>query len=103
MGCACARVDELLYSRGWGRASVCRPRLEEHWFQRVFPGEDRSTGMSMDVPAEVTRDEFVAACRQACARSDEIAGTCPGLSTMAKIASPGENQAGRPPRPPYDC
>ena len=66
--------------------------VEEHWFQRVFPGEDRSAGMSMDVPAGVTCDEVVAAYRQACARSDEIVHACPGLSTLARTANPGEDR-----------
>jgi uncharacterized damage-inducible protein DinB len=66
--------------------------VEEHWFQRVFLGEDRSIDMSMNVPAEATREKVVAAYRQACARSDEIVRACPDLSTMAKIANPGENQ-----------
>jgi hypothetical protein len=50
---------------------------EEHWFQRVFLGEDRDIGTSMDVPADVTRQEVVAAYRQACARSDEIVARLP--------------------------
>ncbi len=49
--------------------------------------------MSMDVPVGATRDEVVAACGQACARSDEIVAACPGLSTVARIANPGEDQA----------
>jgi len=65
--------------------------VEEHWFQRVFLGEDRSTDMSMDVPAGVTRDELVAAYRRACARSDEIVGACPSLSVLAKTVNPGED------------
>jgi len=67
--------------------------VEEHWFRRVFPGEDCGIDMSLDVPASPTRDEVVAACRQACARSDEIVGACPGLSVMAAIANQGEDQA----------
>lgn len=66
--------------------------VEEHWFQRVFLGEDRNTDDSMDVPVDATRDEVVAAYREACARSDEIVRACPDLSTMAKIANPGEDQ-----------
>jgi Protein of unknown function (DUF664) len=60
--------------------------VEEHWFQRVFLGQDRSTDMSMDVPAGATRDEVVAAYRQACARSDEIVRTRPGLSATCGVA-----------------
>ena len=67
--------------------------VEEHWFQRVFLGQDRRVDMSMDVPASATCDEVVAACRQACARSDEIVRACPALSTMAKAANPGEDRA----------
>ena len=66
--------------------------VEEHWFRRVFLGEDRDTDDSMDVPDAVTRDEVVAAYREACARSDEIVRACPDLSTMAKIANPGEDR-----------
>lgn len=36
---------------------------EEHWFQRVFLGEDRDMDTSMDVPADATREEVVAAYR----------------------------------------
>jgi Protein of unknown function (DUF664) len=46
----------------------------------------------MDVPADATRDEVVAAYREACARSDQIVRGCPDLSTLAKIANPGEDQ-----------
>jgi uncharacterized damage-inducible protein DinB len=66
--------------------------VEEHWFQRVFLGEDRDTDDSMDVPAGATRDQVVAAYREACARSDEIVRACPDLSTMAKVVNPGEDQ-----------
>jgi uncharacterized damage-inducible protein DinB len=64
--------------------------VEEHWFQRVFLGEDRVIDQSMDVPATTAPDEVVAAYRQACARSDEIVRACPDLSTLAAIANPGE-------------
>jgi len=66
--------------------------VEEHWFQRVFLDEDRDTDDSVDVPVDATRDEVVAAYRKMCARSDEIVRACPDLSTMAKIANPGEDQ-----------
>ncbi|MPZ28090.1 MAG: DUF664 domain-containing protein [Micromonosporaceae bacterium] len=66
--------------------------VEEHWFQRVFLGEDRDPDESMDVPAGTTREEVVAAYRTACARSDEIVRACPDLSTMAQIASPGHDR-----------
>jgi uncharacterized damage-inducible protein DinB len=66
--------------------------VEEHWFQRVFLGEHRQTDDSMDVPVGATRDEVVAAYREACTRSDQIVQACPDLSTMAKIANPGEDQ-----------
>jgi uncharacterized damage-inducible protein DinB len=64
--------------------------VEQHWFQRVFLGEDRGVNKSMDVPAEATRDEVVVAYRQACARSDEIVRACPDLSTLATGVNPGE-------------
>jgi uncharacterized damage-inducible protein DinB len=67
--------------------------VEKHWFQRVFLSQDRRVDMSMDVPASATRDEVVAAYRQACARSDEIVRACPAPSTMAGAANPGENRA----------
>ena len=63
--------------------------VEEHWFQRVFLGQDRDIGISMTVPPGATRDQVVAAYRQACARSDEIVRACPDLSTVATIANPG--------------
>ena len=66
--------------------------VEVHWFERVFLGQDRDIGDSMDVRADATHDEVVAAYRGACARSDEIVRACPDLSTMAKIANPGEDQ-----------
>lgn len=66
--------------------------VEKHWFQRVFLDEGGETKKSMDVPAGVTRDEVLAAYRSACARSDEIVRACPDLSTMAKIANPGEDE-----------
>jgi hypothetical protein len=34
----------------------------------------------------------VAAYRKTCARSDEIVRACPDLSTMARVANPGEDQ-----------
>jgi uncharacterized damage-inducible protein DinB len=66
--------------------------VEEHWFQRVFLDDGRDFDDSMDVPADATRDEVVVAYRNACARSDEIVRACPDLSTMARIANPGEDQ-----------
>ena len=63
--------------------------VEEHWFQRVFLGQDRDIGISMTVPPGATRNQVVAAYRQACARSDEIVRACPDLSTVATIANPG--------------
>jgi uncharacterized damage-inducible protein DinB len=64
--------------------------VEQHWFQRVFLGEDRDVNKSMDVPADATRDEVVVAYRQACAQSDEIVRACPDLSTLATGVNPGE-------------
>jgi uncharacterized damage-inducible protein DinB len=66
--------------------------VEYHWFQRVFLDQDRDIHDSMDVPVDQTRVEVVAAYRGACARSDEIVRACPDLSTMAKIANPGEDK-----------
>ena len=66
--------------------------VEVHWFQRVFLDHGGETKKSMDVPASATREEVVAAYRAACARSDEIVRACPDLSTMAKIANPGEDE-----------
>jgi uncharacterized damage-inducible protein DinB len=66
--------------------------VEEHWFRRVFLGEDIVCDMSMDVPASVTRTEVANAYREACARSDEIVRVCPDLSTLSAIANPGEDQ-----------
>lgn len=66
--------------------------VEEHWFQRVFLGRDRTIDLSMDVPPGAAGDEIVAAYRRACARSDEIVGACPSLSVLAAIANPGEDR-----------
>jgi len=66
--------------------------VEEHWFQRVFLDEGGDRDDSMDVPVNASREEIVAAYREACARSDEIVRTCPDLSTMARIANPGEDR-----------
>jgi uncharacterized damage-inducible protein DinB len=66
--------------------------MEDHWVQRVFLDEDHDLDDSMDVPVDVTRDEVVAAYRNACARSDEIVRSCPNLSTMAQIANPGQDE-----------
>ena len=66
--------------------------VERHWFERVFLDDDPGIDDSMDVPVDATRDEIVAAYRVACARSDEIVRACPDLSTMAKIANPGEDE-----------
>jgi uncharacterized damage-inducible protein DinB len=66
--------------------------VENHWFQRVFLDQGGETKKSMDVAAGLTRDEVVAGYRAACARSDEIVRACPDLSTMAKIANPGEDE-----------
>jgi uncharacterized damage-inducible protein DinB len=67
--------------------------VEEHWFQRVFLGQDVSTDMSMSVPGGATTDEVVAAYRQACARSDDIIAACASMSATASIANPGEEKA----------
>jgi uncharacterized damage-inducible protein DinB len=66
--------------------------VERHWFQFVFLGEGPAPDDSMEVPAGVTREELVAAYREACARSDEIVRACPDLATMSRIANPGEDQ-----------
>jgi uncharacterized damage-inducible protein DinB len=64
--------------------------VEEHWFQRVFLGDEMAPNKSMDVPVAATREEVVTAYRAACARSDEIIRACPDLSTLSAIANPGE-------------
>jgi uncharacterized damage-inducible protein DinB len=66
--------------------------VEEHWFQRVFAGEDPGTEDSWIIPPERTRADVVAAYRAACARSDEIVLACPDLSTLSAIANPGEDE-----------
>ncbi|MGH9195502.1 MAG: DinB family protein [Acidimicrobiia bacterium] len=66
--------------------------VEQHWFQRVFLGEDRETNDSMDVPVGMTGDKIVAAYREACAQSDEIVRACPDLSTLAQVVNPGEDK-----------
>lgn len=64
--------------------------VEWHWFRFVFLGEEITCDMSMDVPVDRTRDEVVAAYRQACRRSDEIIRSCADLSALSMIANPGE-------------
>jgi uncharacterized damage-inducible protein DinB len=66
--------------------------VEQHWFQRVFLGDDREANKSMDVPDHVTSAEVIAAYRETCARSDEIVRSCPDLATMSAIANPGEDK-----------
>ena len=51
--------------------------VEEHWFQRVFLDEGRDINKSMNVPADETHDEVVAAYRKACARSTRFASPAP--------------------------
>ncbi len=68
--------------------------VEAHWFRMVFLGEDIGAELgdeyTMEVPADVTREQAVAAYRAECARSDEIIRACPDLSTLAKAENPGE-------------
>lgn len=66
--------------------------VEQHWFQLVFLGENLVPDMSMDVPADATREQLVAAYRAACTRSDEIVRACSDLSTLAEIVNPGEDK-----------
>ena len=66
--------------------------VEQHWFEVVFLGRQRGVDDSMEVPAGVTRHQVVAAYREQCARSDDIIRACPDLSTMARIANPGEDR-----------
>ena len=76
---------------------------EEHWFQCVFLGEEPSdhrladgqpwySSVSMRVPGNLTRDDVVAAYRNACARSDDIVHGCSDLSTLAQIPNPGQER-----------
>lgn len=64
--------------------------VEQHWFQRVFLGEEPGTADSMVVPAGQSRDEIVAAYRKACARSDDIVRAAPDLGVLATRVNPGE-------------
>ncbi|EID55190.1 DinB family protein [Saccharomonospora xinjiangensis] len=64
--------------------------VEQHWFQRVFLGEEPGTTDSMVVPAGQSRDEIVAAYRKACARSDDIVRAASDLGVLAARANPGE-------------
>jgi uncharacterized damage-inducible protein DinB len=70
--------------------------VEQHWFVEVFlgegEGEDGDVDDSMAVPAGVTRRAVVSAYREQCARSDHIIRACPDLSTLARIANPGEDR-----------
>ncbi len=65
--------------------------VEQHWFRFVFLDEVLDIDDAMDAPADTTRDQVVTAYREACARSDAIVRACPDLSTMSKIANPGED------------
>lgn len=76
--------------------------VERHWLQLVFLGAGVAdvadvgvaaihVDMSMDVPADATRAQVVAAYREVCARNDEIVRACPDLSTLAAIPNPGED------------
>jgi uncharacterized damage-inducible protein DinB len=66
--------------------------VEQHWFRLVFLGEQLDLDDSMAVPADATRDDIVAAYREACARSDEIVRACPDLATLAQVENPGEDE-----------
>ena len=66
--------------------------VEEHWFRRVFLGEDVVPETSMDVPLGVTPAEVVAAYRETCKRNDEIVRGCSDLSTLSAITNPGEDK-----------
>lgn len=66
--------------------------VEEHWFQCVFLGQTLDPDMSMRVPPNVSREDVVAAYRQACAASDRVVHACPDLSTLAKGSNPGEKE-----------
>ena len=72
--------------------------VEQHWFRFVFLHEVLDflhevldIDDAMDAPVDATREQIVAAYRAACARSDEIVRARPDLSTMSKIANPGED------------
>ena len=67
-------------------------RMEEHWFQRVFLGEEPGGEDSWVVPADRTHDDVVAAYRAACARSDGIVRDTPDLATLARAVNPGEDE-----------
>lgn len=66
--------------------------MEVHWFQRVFLGQASEVDTSMHVSASRSRDDVVAAYRDACAASDRIVHACPDLSILAKGSNPGERQ-----------
>jgi uncharacterized damage-inducible protein DinB len=63
---------------------------EIHWFQTVFLGAGPEVSFSMEVPADRTRAEVVAAYEAAAQRTDEIVRATPDLSTLAKATNPGE-------------
>lgn len=66
--------------------------VEQHWFRRVFLGEDLIADKSMTVPGDASSAEVIAAYRDECARSDEIVHAHPDMLTMAAIPNPGEPQ-----------
>jgi hypothetical protein len=58
--------------------------MEVQWFQWIFLGDAADRHSSMQVPASVSRDQVVAAYREACAQSDQLVRNCPDLSTLSK-------------------
>ena len=75
--------------------------MELKWFQGVFLGVGEEADASMRVPADVSREEIIAAYREACTESDLVVRQCPDLSTpstgtarlpasTASDADPGE-------------
>ena len=75
--------------------------MEVRWFQQIFLGETGEVDASMRVPDTLSRDEAIAAYREACERSDRIVRACGDLSALsagtarlpestARDADPGE-------------
>jgi len=63
--------------------------VEEHWFQRVFAGEDHERDKSFAPPEALSTADVVTRYRQVCDRSDEIVRAS-SPEALSAIANPGE-------------
>lgn len=66
--------------------------IEQHWFVRIFLGQDCDIEDSMCVPDQVTRAQVVDAYRRACSRSDDIVRAAPDLTVLAQVTGSGSER-----------